>query len=105
MYGILYAYTPEVFPAPHRGTGDALASAFNRITGILAPVIKMSTTARDGSSSSLNPNAYEISFAYSSALLISFYHYRPVFVSASLFLLAALLTIFLPIEVRISLFI
>lgn len=21
MYGVLYAYTPEVFPAPNRGTG------------------------------------------------------------------------------------
>ncbi|KAJ8474774.1 hypothetical protein ONZ45_g15837 [Pleurotus djamor] len=51
MYGVLYAYTPEVFPAPHRGTGDALCSAFNRITGILAPVIKIATTNRDGSAS------------------------------------------------------
>ena len=22
MYGVLYAYTPEVFPAPNRGTGQ-----------------------------------------------------------------------------------
>lgn len=34
----LYAYTPEVFPAPHRGTGDAICSAFNRITGLQAPI-------------------------------------------------------------------
>lgn len=37
--GVLYGYAPEVFPTPSRGTGDALASASNRITGIFAPVI------------------------------------------------------------------
>ena len=58
MYGVLYAYTPEVFPAPHRGTGDALCSAFNRITGLLAPVIKISTTNRNGGASSIGANAY-----------------------------------------------
>ncbi|KAL5528270.1 hypothetical protein ACEPAF_7406 [Sanghuangporus sanghuang] len=79
MYGVLYAYTPEVFPTPHRGTGDALCSAFNRITGLLAPVIKIITTSRDGGSSSIGANA-------------------PVFVSASLFMVAALLTVLLPIE-------
>ncbi|KAH8919086.1 MFS general substrate transporter [Atractiella rhizophila] len=29
-YGVIYAYSPEVFPSPHRGTGDAIASAANR---------------------------------------------------------------------------
>ncbi|KAG5643086.1 hypothetical protein DXG03_001581 [Asterophora parasitica] len=48
MYGVLFAYTPEVFPAPQRGTGDAIASSFNRITGILAPVIKIATTTVAG---------------------------------------------------------
>ncbi|KAL5507126.1 hypothetical protein ACEPAH_6582 [Sanghuangporus vaninii] len=79
MFGVLYAYTPEVFPAPHRGTGDALCSAFNRMTGIWAPVIKIATTNRDGTSSSIGPNA-------------------PVFVSAALFMVAAFLTLLLPIE-------
>ncbi|KAI5813176.1 MFS general substrate transporter [Pyronema omphalodes] len=41
MYGILYAYTPEVFPTKDRGTGNGLASTANRIGGILAPVIAM----------------------------------------------------------------
>ncbi|KAI5123860.1 hypothetical protein M0805_005677 [Coniferiporia weirii] len=79
MYGVLYAYTPEVFPAPHRGTGDALSSSFNRVTGILAPVIKIATTSRVGSASSIGPNV-------------------PVFVSASLFIVAAFLAMLLPIE-------
>ncbi|KZV77356.1 MFS general substrate transporter [Peniophora sp. CONT] len=77
MYGVLYAYTPEVFPAPHRGTGDALASATNRILGILAPVIKIATTS--GGTTAANANA-------------------PIFVSASLFLGASILMLLLPIE-------
>lgn len=39
MYGVLYAYTPEVFPAPNRGTGTGIASCLNRIAGLLAPII------------------------------------------------------------------
>ncbi|KAF3933337.1 hypothetical protein ABW19_dt0202515 [Dactylella cylindrospora] len=39
MYGILYAYTPEVFPTSSRGTGNALAACANRVFGIMAPVI------------------------------------------------------------------
>ncbi|KAI0314336.1 major facilitator superfamily domain-containing protein [Amylostereum chailletii] len=54
MYGVLYAYTPEVFPAPHRGTGDAIASAFNRITGLLAPIIKIATTSGGATTSAAN---------------------------------------------------
>ncbi|KAF8878999.1 major facilitator superfamily domain-containing protein [Gymnopilus junonius] len=79
MYGVLYAYTPEVFPAPHRGTGDSIASSFNRITGILSPVIKIATTSAVGA-------------------LVPTRTGQPIFVSASLFLVAALLMLFLPIE-------
>lgn len=39
MYGVLYAYTPEVFPAPHRGTGVGLASTFCRICNTMVPII------------------------------------------------------------------
>ncbi|KAL1727059.1 major facilitator superfamily domain-containing protein [Schizophyllum commune] len=79
MYAVLYAYTPEVFPAPHRGTGDAVCSAFNRIAGILAPVIKIATTSRTGDASATTANL-------------------PVFISASLFVVAAVVMAFLPIE-------
>lgn len=43
MYGVLYAYTPEVFPAPHRGTGDGIASSLNRVFGLFAPIIAIYT--------------------------------------------------------------
>ncbi|KAF9070003.1 MFS general substrate transporter [Rhodocollybia butyracea] len=79
MYGVLYAYTPEVFPAPHRGTGDAICSAFNRITGVLAPVIKIATTTAAGSAAHGAANG-------------------PIFVSATLFIVSAVLMLFLPIE-------
>jgi len=80
MYGVLFAYTPEVFPAPHRGTGDSLCAAFNRITGILAPVIKIVTTPASASG------------------LVQAKANGPIFVSASLFMVASVLTLFLPIE-------
>jgi len=78
MYGVLFAYTPEVslipltfipsnqylwysfvqvFPAPHRGTGDAMASSsINRVTGILAPIIKIVTTTPTGAGSNGTAN-------------------------------------------------
>ncbi|EJD40973.1 membrane transporter [Auricularia subglabra TFB-10046 SS5] len=38
-YGTLYAYTPEVLPSAHRGTGNGIAISGNRIMGILSAVI------------------------------------------------------------------
>ncbi|KAM3558229.1 hypothetical protein ARSEF4850_004709 [Beauveria asiatica] len=38
-YGTLYAYTPEVLPSAHRGTGNGVAVALNRIMGIISAVI------------------------------------------------------------------
>ncbi|KAH6630920.1 major facilitator superfamily domain-containing protein [Chaetomium sp. MPI-SDFR-AT-0129] len=39
MYGVLYAFTPEIFPAPVRGAGTGVASFLNRATGLMAPII------------------------------------------------------------------
>ncbi|TFK62074.1 MFS general substrate transporter [Pluteus cervinus] len=38
-YGTLYAYTPEVLPSAHRGTGNGIAIALNRVMGILSAVV------------------------------------------------------------------
>lgn len=38
-YGTLYAYTPEVLPSAHRGTGNGAAVACNRVMGIVSAVI------------------------------------------------------------------
>ena len=36
MYAVLYGFTPELFPTPQRGTGNALAAISNRVFGIMA---------------------------------------------------------------------
>lgn len=73
MYAVLYAYTPEVFETQHRGTGNALVSAANRLGGILAPVIAMVGDVRTT---------------------------VPVFVAGGLFLGAAGLVLLVPYETR-----
>ena len=69
MYGVLYGYTPEVFPAPHRGTADGIASSLNRVFGALAPIIGI--------------------YAGGSA---------PIYVAASLFIASAVLMCTLQVE-------
>ncbi|KAL4248788.1 MFS transporter superfamily protein [Abortiporus biennis] len=41
MYGVLYAISPEVFPAKDRGTGNGLTATATRLFGILAPIIAL----------------------------------------------------------------
>lgn len=38
-YGVLYGYTSEVLPAAHRATGNGIAVAFCRLSGILSAVV------------------------------------------------------------------
>lgn len=38
-YGVLFAYTPETFPAPNRGTGSGISSFLNRLAGLCAPIV------------------------------------------------------------------
>ncbi|KIS68915.1 uncharacterized protein UMAG_02900 [Mycosarcoma maydis] len=71
MYGVLYCITPEVLPAPHRGTGDGIAAALNRIFGAMAPIIGI--------------------YAGGTA---------PLYVAASLFLFSGVLAFFIPLESR-----
>lgn len=74
MYGILYHMTPESFPAPARGTGDGVASSLNRIFGSMAPIIKIYAGSKSASA--------------------------PVYTSAGLFCLAAILAATLTVEGR-----
>ncbi|KAL0952894.1 hypothetical protein HGRIS_007113 [Hohenbuehelia grisea] len=41
MYGVLYAISPEIFPAKDRGTGNGLVSTATRVFGIVAPIIAL----------------------------------------------------------------
>lgn len=73
MYGVIYSYTPEIFPGPHRGTGNGLCSMANRIFGIIAPIVVVG--------GALTTNI-------------------PIYVSASLFIVAGIIMLFLPFESR-----
>jgi MFS family permease len=78
MYGVLYAYTPEVFPAPNRGTATGVASFLNRIGGLCAPIIAANIgNGKEGQ----NPNS-------------------PIFISGALILAAFVAMCALPIETR-----
>lgn len=74
MYGVLYAFTPEIFPAPVRGAGTGVASFLNRATGLLAPIIA-ATVPGDGTTA-------------------------PVYLSAALILAAFVGICLVPIETR-----
>lgn len=73
MYGVLYAYTPEVFPTRIRGTSVGLAASANRVLGVFAPII---------------------------AIFADLTTSAPIFVSGALFLLSAVLVLFFPYEPR-----
>jgi len=73
MYGVLYAISPEIFPAKDRGTGNALVSTATRVFGVIAPVI---------------------------ALYANLATAVPVYISGALIFFAALLALFLPFEPR-----
>ena len=40
MYGVLYAISPELFPAKDRGTGNGLTATATRVFGILVRSIR-----------------------------------------------------------------
>lgn len=73
MYGVLYAYTPEVFPTKIRGTAVGLAASANRVFGVFAPII---------------------------AIFADLTTSAPIFVSGALFLVSAFLVVFYPYEPR-----
>ncbi|KAL8369846.1 hypothetical protein RB595_000272 [Gaeumannomyces hyphopodioides] len=73
MYAVLYGYTPELFPTPQRGTGNALAATSNRIFGIMAPIVAMFADLRTSA---------------------------PVYTSGALFLAAGVIVLLLPFESR-----
>lgn len=73
MYGVLYAYTPEVFPTQIRGTAVGLASSLNRVFGVFAPII---------------------------AIYADLTTSAPIYVSGALFLFSGCLVVFYPYEPR-----
>ncbi|KAF2139952.1 uncharacterized protein K452DRAFT_289332 [Aplosporella prunicola CBS 121167] len=74
MYGVLFAYTPEVFPAPNRGTGTGISSFLNRLTGLCAPIVAVNAGKASPSG--------------------------PIYAAGGLFLAAFVAMVLLPIETR-----
>lgn len=73
VYGVLYSYTPEIFPAPIRGTANGLVALFNRLSGLAAPII---------------------------AAYVGLDTDIPVWISAALFLVAGIIFLAMPYESR-----
>lgn len=69
MYGVLYAFTPEIFPAPVRGAGTGVSSFLNRITGLMAPVIAANMPG-DGATTPIYLSAVLILSAFVAMCLI-----------------------------------
>ncbi|KAH9900128.1 sugar transporter [Xylariomycetidae sp. FL2044] len=69
MYGVLYAFTPEIFPAPARGAGTGVASFLNRATGLVAPVLAANVPG-DGTTAPIYLSAILILAAFGAMVLI-----------------------------------
>lgn len=69
MYGVLYAFTPEIFPAPVRGAGSGMASFLNRVTGLMAPLLAANMPG-DGASTPIYLSAVLILSAFVAMCLI-----------------------------------
>lgn len=46
MYGVLYAISPELFPAKDRGTGNGLTATATRVFGIMVSLGSGTLTVR-----------------------------------------------------------
>ncbi|KAI1107111.1 MFS general substrate transporter [Jackrogersella minutella] len=69
MYGVLYAFTPEIFPAPVRGAGTGVASFLNRVLGLIAPIIAANAPG-DGTTAPIYMSAILILAAFVGMVLI-----------------------------------
>ena len=43
MYGVLYAVSPEIFPAKDRGTGNGLTATATRVFGVIVRLLLLCT--------------------------------------------------------------
>ncbi|CCE79797.1 Piso0_002888 [Millerozyma farinosa CBS 7064] len=73
IYAAMYTYTPEVYPAPIRGVATASCSFWNRICGLMGPVIALNLNLNSG---------------------------KPVFISGALYMAAGVIFLLLPFETR-----
>ncbi|GIP40089.1 MFS transporter [Paenibacillus sp. J31TS4] len=70
-WGALYAYTPENYPAPLRGSGSGFAAGFGRIGSIVAPyLVAVLTTAHYGYGSIFG--MFTVALVVGAAVLLGF---------------------------------
>ena len=86
MYGVLYAYTPEIFPTKDRGTGNGLAAAANRIFGVMAPIIASTSPMLEICTN------FKVYANLTTAV--------PIYISGTLFIVSGVLMMALPYEPR-----
>lgn len=93
MYAVLYAYTPEIFATKDRGTGNALTACSNRIFGIMGKR-KQTVSVLD------QEHRLTMLIAPIVAMFADLETPAPVYVSGSLFIVAACIVCILPYESR-----
>lgn len=91
MYAVLYSFTPELFPTPQRGTGNALTATCNRVFGIMAVRFLLSTVGDCLRLIEKQPIV---------AMFANLETAAPVYTSGALFIAAGLLVLALPFESR-----
>jgi MFS family permease len=94
MYGVLYALSPELFPSPVRGTGNAVVAVANRVFGIMVSSSHPTAKMVDEAMLMLCIQAPIV------ALYADLTTSVPIFVSGALFLVAGLIALLLPYEPR-----
>jgi hypothetical protein len=88
-YGTLYAYTPEVLPSAHRGTGNGIAIGLNRVMGILSAVI---ATVSNVSTTSIFGGKFAIDLIIQTSTAV------PIYICAALYIIMAIVAACFPFE-------
>ncbi|KAI0405994.1 sugar transporter [Xylaria palmicola] len=89
MYGVLYAFTPEIFPAPVRGAATGVASFLNRVAGLIAPLLAANAPGGNGDGDGGGGGDDDDAATTT-----------PVYLSAVLILAAFVAMVLIPIETR-----
>ena len=92
MYGVLYAISPEIFPAKDRGTGNGLAAAATRVFGLVVSLVRPIVPIIASSEISLKAPIIALYADLSTAV--------PVYIAGGLIMSAGLFALLLPYEPR-----
>lgn len=91
MYGVLYAATPEIFPAKDRGTGNGLTAIATRVFSVLVCAFVY------------HSRTCELMYALQApiiALAANLDTSVPVYISGALIIVAGFVALLLPFEPR-----